>query len=119
MTRKEFNSYAKKYGIAILCVIPVLFVLDFWLLQKSGTIWTIVINIVVIILAFFLALYVAELWKHHITRKRTEFLNEKDRKRRQQLVEEAGKQTQEEGEVTQQKIWQKQKKSYPSKKRKK
>ncbi len=116
MNRKEFGGYAKKYGIAVLCAIPVLIALDIWLLPKFGNVWIIVFDCVLILLAFALTLFFSKLWSEHITKKRTEFLNKKEAEKRKQLVEQAQER---EPEQKSEKIWQKQKKNYPQHKRKK
>lgn len=117
ITKKDFNGYAKRYGIAVLCAIPVLIALDFWILPKIGNVWTIVVDCVLILLAFALTLLFSRMWRDHITKKRTEFLNKKDAQKRQELVENAAAKAQE--NEAPQKIWQKQKKDYPTNKRKK
>lgn len=116
MNRKDFGGYAKKYGIAVLCAIPVLIALDIWLLPKIGNTWTIVLDCVLLLLAFALALLFSRMWANHITKKRTELLNKKDAEKRKQLLEQSEQISQ---EKSSQKVWQKQKKNYPHTKRKK
>ena len=118
MTQKDFRGYAKSYGIAVLCAIPVLIALDILLLPKIGNTWVIVLDCALILIAFGLTLMFARMWQNHITKKRTEFLNKKDAQMRQQQLEKVAEEAQKDENKTQ-KIWQKQKKSYPTTKRKK
>lgn len=117
MTRKDFYNYAKKYGIAILIAIPVLVCIDVLLYNQLSTPWLIVINCVVLLAFYFITLGISQALKNRTAQKRAEFVANKEKEAQKLQAEEFTKK--EEEEKAPQKIIQKQKKNYPSTKRKK
>ena len=115
MNRKDFNSYAKKYGIAVMVSIPFMIVASIFLIRTVSNAWLVVINCGILLVCFTFTLLIAEAWKNHITRKRTEYLykKEKEEKSKLQII------PVEEEEPKNTKIIQKQKKPYKTVKSKK
>ena len=126
MTRKEIMSMIKRYFMAILIAIPILFVVDMLIFKYVSNVWLIVIDCFIILLVYVLWLLITQKYRNHITKKRTEFLHKKEQERKmeeQKKLEEKKQQNSEspdKGAPT--KIIQKQKRNYqnkPSKKHKK
>ena len=126
MTRKEIMSMIKRYFMAILIAIPILFVVDMLIFKFVSNVWLIVIDCFIILLVYVLWLLITQKYRNHITKKRTEFLHKKEQERKmeeQKKLEEKKQQNSESPEKgAPTKIIQKQKRNYqnkPSKKHKK
>ena len=126
ITRKEIRTSVKRYFMAILIALPILFVVDLLLLTqtKIPNIWVIVIDCFLIVLIYVLWLIITQKYRDHITKKRTEFLHKKElaEKAEQERIRQEKEQKRKEMEQKPTKIIQKQKRNYqnkPSKKHKK
>ena len=126
ITRKDIRTSIKRYFMAILIAIPILFIVDYLLLTqtKIPNIWVIVIDCFVIALVYVLWMIIVQKYRDHITKKRTEFLHKKklEEKVEQEKMKKEKEQKREEVEQQPAKIVQKQKRNYqnkPSKKHKK
>jgi len=125
MTRKEITTILKKYGLSLLISVPIVLVLDIFLLKNLSSAWIIVIDCALIVFVYVLFLVLYQKRKNYITKKRVEFLHKKELERKQELEEEKQKREQEEQEKKlleqqkPQKIIQKQKRNYTNNKPKK
>ncbi|MBR1925803.1 MAG: hypothetical protein IJ837_02985 [Clostridia bacterium] len=125
MTRKEISTIIKKYGLSLLISVPIVFVVDIFLLRGLSSAWIIVIDCALIALFYVLFLILYQKRKNYITKKRVEFLHKKELQRKQELEEEKQKREQEEQEQRileeqkPKKIIQKQKRNYTNNKPKK
>ena len=84
MTLKEKFTSLKRYFMAVLISIPILFVVDFLIATKIPNIWLIVIDCFIILLVYALWLVITQAYRNHITKKRTEFLHKKELKEKQE-----------------------------------
>ena len=123
MTIKERFAALRRYFIAVLIAVPILIVLDMFLANKIPNIWIIVIDCFVILLVYVLWLLIVQKYRHHITKKRTEFLHKKKEQEKaeqeRQRQEEIAKKEELQKEQTPTKIVQKQKRNYTNHKSKK
>lgn len=126
LTRKDIRTSVKRYFMAILIALPILFLLDLLLLTqtKIPNVWVIVIDCFLIVLIYVLWLVITQKYRNHITKKRTEFLHKKEQaeKAEQATIQEEKKQKSQEDSQKPTKIIQKQKRNYqnnPTKKHKK
>ena len=126
LTRKDIRTSVKRYFMAILIALPILFLVDLLLLTqtKISNVWIIVIDCFLIILIYVLWLVITQKYRDHITKKRTEFLHKKEQeeKAEQARIREEKEQKHQEETKKETKIVQKQKRNYqnnPTKKHKK
>ncbi len=126
MTRKEIMSMIKRYFMAILIAIPILFVVDMLIFKFVSNVWLIVIDCFIILLVYVLWLLITQQYRNHITKKRTEFLHKKEQERKMEEQKKLEEKKQQNSEGLENnaptKIVQKQKRNYqnkPSKKHKK
>ena len=124
MTRKEKFSALKRYFMAVLISLPILFLVDILIARHVPNVWIIVIDCFIIVLVYVLWLVITQKYHDHITKKRTEFLHKKEQeeKAEQERIRQEKELKKQQEEQKPQKIIQKQKRNYtnsPSKKHKK
>ena len=74
MTRKEIMSMIKRYFMAILIAIPILFVVDMLIFKFVSNVWLIVIDCFIILLVYVLWLLITQKYRNHITKKKNRIL---------------------------------------------
>lgn len=118
MTRKDFYTYAKKYGIAIIVALPVLILINV-LMSGTNRIYLILIDCVVLLAIFFIVLYLAQKIRDRTTQKRAEFVAKKESEAQAQQAQEfAQRQEDKKQEKETKKTIQKQIRNYPKHKSK-
>ena len=74
MTRKDYYRYAKIFLLSLLVSVPVLVAFDL-LVAKHLTYWVLItVNVVILLVGFFVAIVLADKRAKRIARKRQEWL---------------------------------------------
>ncbi|MBQ8762396.1 MAG: hypothetical protein IJZ26_03715 [Clostridia bacterium] len=99
MTRKEFYKYAKKYGFAILGALPFLILAGVFLGDIVSLPVLVIIDCAILLIAYFLALVIADKHEKNIALKREALLKkraeEAEQLKQQELAEKKEKEEQE------------------------
>ena len=77
MTRNDFYKYAKKYGFAILAALPFLVLTGVFLGNVVSLPVLIIIDCAILLIAYFLALVIADKHEKKVAKKREAFLAKK------------------------------------------
>ena len=87
MTRKDISTIVKKYGLSLLISLPIVFIVDIFLLKNLSSAWIIIIDCALIFLIYVLFLVLYEKRRNYITKKRVEFLHKKEQLEKQEQEE--------------------------------
>lgn len=104
MTRNDFYRYAKIYGFAILGALPFLILAGVLLSDKIALWLLVVIDSVILLIAFMIAMVLADKYKQHIAKKREEFLRKKQEAEEQLLKEKQQEVEKKEQEIKQEEL---------------
>lgn len=87
MTRNDFYRYAKIYGLAILGALPFLILTGVFLSDKIAMWLLVVIDSVILLIAFMIAMVLADKHRQHIEKKREAFLKKKQEAEEQEILQ--------------------------------